>query len=71
MRGGMTSFEQDAALLTIFAKSGWEIHVDIGAKTGRFVLSGKGCTDEPRTIQHESITGLFAELVKLISERLT
>jgi hypothetical protein len=71
MRGGMTSFDKNAALLELFTRQGWEIHIDIGTKTGRFVLSGKGCTDEPRTIQHESITGLFAELVKLISERLT
>jgi hypothetical protein len=67
----VTSFERDAALLSLYALRGWEIHIDVGTKTGWYVYNGKGCTDEPRIVKHESITGLFAELVKLISERLT
>jgi hypothetical protein len=67
----VTSFERDAAYLSLLARSGWRWSIgpnQTGFTCRFFCLAND---EEPRTIEGESYSALHAELVKLISERLT
>jgi hypothetical protein len=67
----VTSLERDCALLSVYAKSGWRWHAGPNATGFSATFFTLANDEEPRTIEHHSYSGLHAELVRLISERLT
>ncbi len=68
----MTTTEENLALLENARLSGWDgaIFFDRTGYAFQYVQRD-GCTHEPRTIGAATATTAIAELVRLISERLT